>query len=249
MDGSKTFVLKIRRYTPATIPMVRLADYMQKFAQLLGEPTNVHFKKLTKGSAKLAAVVDFDATPKVNLRLREIRAGTAPAADLKIATDLNSMLANDNTSGEVIRLAPNEVMIPFLGANREKQPIYGPISQATTLDGVVVRVGGISEPAAVQIRTTDGMQTHCYVTHAMAKDLGKHLYGAEIRFFGDGRWTRNEDGVWELVRFSITRFEELDAASLTEVVGELRAMEGRDWAGIDPWKELHDLRGTKGGKK
>ncbi len=229
--------------------MVRLAEYMQKFAQLLGEPKSVHFKKVTKSSTNLAAVVDFDATPKVSLRLREIRTGTAAAADLKIAEEIDQMFANDNTSGEVIREAPNEVMIPFPGANREKQPVFGPISQATTLDGIVIRVGGKSEPVAVQIETSEGIQNYCYVTRDMAKDLGKHLYGAELRFSGDGRWMRNEAGVWELVRFSISRFEELEAASLTEVVGELRAIKGRNWAGADPWKELRDLRGAKVGKK
>lgn len=249
MDGSKTFVLKIRKYTPETIPMARLAVYMEKFAQLLGETKNVHFKRLTKSSVNLAAVVDFDATPKVNLRLREIRAGTADAADLKIAADLDVLLANDNTSGEVIRLAPNEVMIPFPGANKEKQPVYGPVSQSTTFDGVVIRVGGKSEPVAVQIETAEGIQNYCYVTRDMAKELGKHLYGAELRFFGDGRWIRNEDGKWELTRFSISRFEELDAASLGEVIAELRTLEGRDWSGIDPWEELREMRGEKADKK
>jgi hypothetical protein len=229
--------------------MARLAEYMQKFAQLLGETRSVHFKAITKGSANLAAVVDFDATPKVNLRLREIRAGTAAEADLKTADEIDRMFVNDNTSGEVIRLKPNEVMLPFLGAKREKQLTYGPISQTTTLDGVVIRVGGKSEPVAVQIETNEGIQNYCYVTRDMAKELGKHLYGAELRFFGDGRWMRNGEGVWELARFSISRFEELDAASLGEVVAELRTMEGRDWTGVDPWKELREMRGPRGSKK
>lgn len=245
MDGAKTFKLKIEKYTPETIPMARLAEYMQKFAQLLGETPYVHFQKLTKSSANLHARVAFDATPKVNHRLREIRRGTAPEADLKVAQDLDRMYANDNTSGALIRLAPNEVMIPFLGAKKERQMVYGPITQATTLDGVVIRVGGKGEQATLQIETDGGIQTNCSVTREMAKELGKRLYDPVLRFSGDGRWIRNESGEWELTRFNVSRFEELNDASLGEVVAELRTMEGRDWTGVDPWGELRELRGGK----
>jgi len=245
VKDTKTFQFKIEKYTPETLPMARLAEYMHQFALLLGETKSVHFDKLTKSSAKLHANVEFDATPKVNHRLREIRAGRAPEADLKIAVELDRMLANDNTSGVVIRF-PNEVMLPLLGANREKPTVYGPISQATTLDGTVIRVGGKSEPVALQIETSDGVQNYCYVTRELAKDLGKHLYGEELRFSGDGRWIRTEEGKWELVRFSIARFEVLDNASLGEVISDLRAIKGRDWADVDPWEELQDLRGNKG---
>ena len=34
---------KIDAYTPQTMPLVRLAEYMAELAQLLGEPTAVHF--------------------------------------------------------------------------------------------------------------------------------------------------------------------------------------------------------------
>lgn len=249
MDGAKTFKLKIDRYTPETIPMVRLAEYMQKFAQLLGETKNVHFQKITRSSTNLVARVDFEATPKVNLRLREIRAGTAPEVDLRVAQEVDRMFANDNTSGALIRLAPNEVMIPFLGAKKERQMVYGPITQATTLDGVVIRVGGKGEQATLQIETDGGIQTNCSVTREMAKELGKRLYDPVLRFSGDGRWIRNESGEWELTRFNVSHFEELDNASLGEVVAELRTMDGRDWTDVDPWQELREMRGTKGGKK
>jgi hypothetical protein len=50
MAGSSEYRLKIDVYTPATIPMARLAEYMQEFAVLLGEAKSVHFVRLEEGS-------------------------------------------------------------------------------------------------------------------------------------------------------------------------------------------------------
>ena len=52
-------------YTPATIPMERLADYVAAFARLLGEVAAVHFDRIEHGSVCLTAKVDEPAQPKV----------------------------------------------------------------------------------------------------------------------------------------------------------------------------------------
>ena len=48
-------------FTPETLPMARLAEYLAKFSELLGNAENVHFSRLMKGSAKCKAFVDPEA--------------------------------------------------------------------------------------------------------------------------------------------------------------------------------------------
>jgi len=41
---------KIDAYTPDTMPMSRLAEYMRELSEMLGEPSAVHFERLEPGS-------------------------------------------------------------------------------------------------------------------------------------------------------------------------------------------------------
>ena len=76
-DGAE-YQFKIDAYTPETIPMARLSEYMGQLALLLGEPAAVHFRKLTRGSTVLNAKIDREAAPKVRDRVVRVRAADAP---------------------------------------------------------------------------------------------------------------------------------------------------------------------------
>ncbi|HET6719883.1 MAG TPA: hypothetical protein VFH22_09565, partial [Rhodocyclaceae bacterium] len=73
------FKLRITAYTPETIPMNRLAEYMLHFAALMGSETHVHFKGLKKGSTILCARVENEDVPKVGERLAKICLSDTPA--------------------------------------------------------------------------------------------------------------------------------------------------------------------------
>ena len=77
MGSEKEFRFKINAYTPKTIPMLRLAQYMADIASLLGEPTMVHFVKLEEGSTVLVQRVDAEADRHRASRLPR-RAAAAP---------------------------------------------------------------------------------------------------------------------------------------------------------------------------
>jgi hypothetical protein len=53
MTIPREYRFKITAYTPATIPMARLAEYMAELAVVLGEEEHVHFVRLQKGSTVL----------------------------------------------------------------------------------------------------------------------------------------------------------------------------------------------------
>lgn len=246
MDDSKTFLLRIKAYTPETIPLDRLAEYMKQFALLLGEQKSVHFSGLTHSSTNVLARVEHEALPVVNMRVRQVQTGIGPAEAMRAFSALDELLANDNASGAVVRLNPEEEeMLTLPGATRAVPPVFSGITQPTTLDGIVIRVGGTREEIPVHIQTRDGIESHCFATRPLAKEFGKHLFGSDLRFYGDGKWQRDERGRWLLQKFTITRYEEIDSTTHKEAIAELRAIKTRKWDKEGPWRDLDELRGDE----
>ena len=78
MTDDKKLIFYIDAYSPETIPMAKLAEYMADFAALLGKEQGVHFDHLESGSTTIVSRVEYEDLPKVTTRLNDIRQGTAP---------------------------------------------------------------------------------------------------------------------------------------------------------------------------
>jgi hypothetical protein len=233
-------------FTPATLPMKRLAEYVAAFAKLLGEEANVHFGRVENGSAVLIATIDLPARPKVADRVHGLRNGTASRDVLKTFNDLDEMLREDNATGALIGDV-DEVVVPFPGRNRPVPLIFGPFKQEGTLDGQVYRIGGKDETKHVHIR--DGVLefSELVTTEAIALRLRHHLFGGTLRFHGQGTWFRCGDGTWQLKGFRISDFEELDDQPLSEVIAKLRKVKGNRWNEVpDPVSALLAERNGEG---
>jgi len=249
MSDAKRLILDIDAYSPESIPMAKLADYMADFAALLGRDNAVHFTGLEKGSTRIAARVAFEDVPKVTTRLNDIRRGNPSKESAKIFEQLDARLANDNAVGKI--LADNEDgtvadLLTFPGRNRPKDQAHGPFTQDGHLDGMLISVGGKDETISIRLQNGNTTYSNCETNRALARDMGKHLF-EPIRIHGSGRWTREADSTWTLVRFRVHRFEVLETASLRDTVAALRAVGGSGWKDIDdPLTELGDLRRDAG---
>lgn len=226
-------------YTPATIPMERLAEYMAALARLLGERPHVHFDGVEPGSVRLKARVDQAAQPKVRERVRAVRSGDAPKDALQAYANLDDMLRKDNAVGTLCG-DDGAIVIPFPGRTRDEPLVFGPFRQDCTLDGQIFRIGGKDDTKHVHIRDGAVEFTDLVASEAVALRLRHHLFGAMLRFHGEGSWVRKADGAWELRSFRIADFEELDDRPLEEVVASLRRVKGSAWReAVDPIQELH----------
>ncbi|MEJ5367883.1 MAG: hypothetical protein WHT08_06160 [Bryobacteraceae bacterium] len=213
------YTLYLDAFTPSTIPMARLSEYMAAFAALLGYKEHVHFERLAEGSTAIMCTVDPVAQAKVSRRIERARFGTAPKEALDALKEIDDKLAADNATGS-IRCA-GEVVIRFPGRSRPLETSLGPIVQSGTLDGEVIQIGGRDETINIHIRS-GGEIFRCESDKPMARRLAQFIFGPRVRLRGEGTWSRDSLGRWKLHRFVIEGFERLDETPLRDVFEKLR---------------------------
>jgi hypothetical protein len=240
MTAPQEYRYIIDAFTPDTLPMARLAEYMRELAVLLGEPERVHFDRLVHGSAVLISKIDQPAVTKVSQRLQGLRDGSAPEEVRRAFRQLDTMLAADNAVGRLESQGSAEIL-EFPGRTRPKPRIFGPFNQEGTLDGTLVRIGGRTKD--IHALLDDGLRVYpCTVTKEQARKLAAHLFDV-VRVTGRGRWTREGDEKWRLHGFKVYSFEVLNERPLSAVVAELRGVPGNGWKDVaDPYGELARLR-------
>lgn len=140
MAKDKQHRFRIDVFTPETLPMERLAEYMLQFAKLLGEPEKVHFVDVEVGSAVLLARIEEVAAAKVARRLSDAARGQGVPDALKALQALDDLLAHDNAVGQLLDDSGAEI-IAFQGRNRPKPLEYGPFREDGVLEGVIIKIG------------------------------------------------------------------------------------------------------------
>ncbi len=237
---SVEFRLTIGAFTPSTIPMHRLAEYMADFAVLLGNEQSVHPGGLEEGSTILVAKVEWEAEPKVRERLYAVRSRSANDHAMQAAARLDDRLAQDNAKGVIADPAGAKV-IEFPGRDRFQMPAFGPIQQAGSFQGIPIKIGGENDPVPVHLE--DGKVK--YIVHArrsLAKEIAKHLFTGVVRVEGEGSWIRTAGGVWEMKSFLAQSLRVIEDADIRKNIGELRSI-GSGWKQAkDPLKQLERLR-------
>jgi hypothetical protein len=241
MSGEEDYELYIDAFTPETIPMARLADYMASFAELLGHREHVHFGKLKAGSLSVAARVDEVAQRKVGKRIEEVRYGGGPQPARKAIQDLDDKLAEDNALGRIVR--GKTKLIEFPGRTRHAEEKLGPVEEAGTLDGEVIQIGGRDETINVHLRAGEQYLPPCVTSKEVARRLAHHMFGGLVRVRGKGTWARSESGTWALRRFEIVDFETLDETPLPKLFEGLRLrLTPPEGGRMNPVDLMHQLR-------
>jgi len=236
----REYRFQIDAFTPHTIPMSRLAEYLKNLATIFGNEKNVHLSKIEGGSTVPVVLVDWEAEPKVRERLRAVKHKEAPTEALDAAKDIDRRLAEDNAKAALIDPVGAKVF-DFPGRERATKLEFGPISQPGSFQGVPIRVGGENDPVPVHLE--DGQQKYIvWVRRTLAKEIAQHLFTSVIRVEGSGRWMRHADGEWEMLSFNVTGFHLLGDAEIRRSITELRALPA-DWKKLDdPLAALERIR-------
>lgn len=232
---------RIDSFTPETLPMSRLAEYLAELAQLFGSDERVHFRKIQKGSAVLVSQVETVAVPKVRERLSRVDAASAADEVAEPFRRLDRMLAADNAVGKLRRGTATILSFPGRTAPRQR---VGPVTQSTTVQGQLVRIGGRDKTAHGLIEDAGtGRAWKIVTTREQARGLAQVIYGQPLRVTGSGRWYREDDGRWQLEELRVQSWEALDDVTLAQAVESLRSISGAGWdESPDPLALLQKIR-------
>lgn len=225
MNIEETVLLSIDIFTPQTLPMSRLADYLKPFSTMLGSEANVHFDKVGDGSAALQARIDQPAAPKVYDRVHAVASGTGPKSAMRAFTEIDDLLAKDNAVGYVA-LGKQKVIL-FPGRLRAALETIGPVKRNTSVDGQIYSIGGKDETINIHLQNGEE-EIRCVVSVALARELGPYLRGQKVRLFGSGVYLR-VDGIWQRKSFTATDFVLLDESSLIKTLTSIREV----FAGVE----------------
>jgi len=245
---SKNYTLYIKAYTPETIPMTRLAQYMQNLAAMLGHDAAVHFHTLKSGSTQLVAKVDHEGAPKVAAHIAQVKRGEGTPEANKAQAEIDRLLAEDNATGFIYEDNDESAeIITFPGVTRPTPTTYGPFNQEGTLDGILISVSGADQTVHLQLQNGDIKYTGIETNRDTARRLAKHMY-EPVRIFGTGRWLRDQEGNWILKKFRVDNYSVLAADDLKDAVDQMREIEGSEWKSMeDPIGALKSLRDKSSG--
>ncbi len=239
MSDSEQFEFWIEAYSPETIAMKRLGEYMTQLGKLLGQEDRVHFDKLKGGSTTIAYKVEREAVPKINQRVNDIKRSEA-ANDVKYAHDtLNAMLYSDGAVAEIRQVVSGKPAAILRLAGREipKPEKVGPFSEPASFKGELVRLEGADETKHAGIKDAQGRVWSGDMPIDLAVQMRELLF--ELVFVeGTARWIRHEDGTWELKSFHIHSCKALPKGTLEDDIKALRGIAG------NKWKEMTDPIGA-----
>jgi hypothetical protein len=121
------------------------------------------------------------------------------------------------------------------------------ITQAGSVDGVIIKIGGNEETIPVLLRDQEGKLANCYIRgHANAKNLARHYLGQPLRVHGTGTWLRMPQGKWELESLLIQSWEELDSTPANDIFHQLGQIEDNGWRSMEqPLLKWRKMRGLK----
>jgi len=240
---SKRYTLYVEAYTPETMPMARLAQYMQNLAAMLGHDAAVHFETLKPGSTQIVSRIDHEDVPKVATDLAQLKRGEGTPEAKKAQAAIDQLLAEDNATGFVYEDDDeNAKIIAFPGVTRPKPTTFGPFNEEGSLDGVLISVSGADQTVHLQLQNGDIRYTGIETNRETARRLAKHMY-EPVRVFGTGRWLRDQEGTWLLKRFKVESYKVLRSDDLKEAIDQMRAIEGSEWKDMDdPIGALKALR-------
>jgi hypothetical protein len=235
----KKLIFKINEPKPNEISMTRLLDYLTELATMLGNRNDVHFLKVEEGSTEAFVEVEEKVLPEVEKRVQDITAGNGTTEGRQALKSFLSFLAADGYTAGLLNEERNTITEFF--PPTEENRAYGPFKQVGTLDGILLKVGGKDSSIPVQV-LVDGKTEFCTTDIETARKMG-HLLQKPIRVYGDAIWIRTQTGKWELDDFYIVKFEELDSASLLDVVARLRAIPDNDLNSLeDPLEDMRRIR-------
>jgi len=224
MADGQEYRFHIGAYSPKTMPLGRLTEYLQELLTLLGNSDRLHLTGVHEGSTQPVIYVEQPYVKEVNKIAENIKSGAASARKMNAYRNINKMLAEDEGKADLSESENGAVIIPFPGTQPDTLILSG-MKESGVVEGKLMRVGGIQDKIPLILTGTDDKQiAGCYTDRARAKQLAHHLFDT-VRLVGEGTWQREETGIWQMSEFKVDNFEVIEPSSFTEDFIKLRAID------------------------
>lgn len=220
MEEFEELAFVVPAYTPETMPLDRLLEYLQQVADVLGAPKEMHLIRIEASSTKPILRMNVGTANEVRQRAEAVRLGRGTEKQRAANSRLKKMLQKDRAgiasvndrSGTVIQFFPEEDM----------DEIIASVRQPTSFDGILLRIGGANENSTIQMQDFSGdVMSGFLASRSVAKEMGRYLF-EPLRVAGPATWERNRAGNWKLTRMFVQHFEKLEDHSIESVLGQLR---------------------------
>ncbi|NRF68668.1 hypothetical protein HLB44_16875 [Aquincola sp. S2] len=243
------FALRIRGVSLSTLQLGRLAEYLGRFADLLGDDGRPVFAGVVKGSVVLR-VKERNTRLVSTTRQRLRKAANDDEAPGRSAYErLTSLLRSDGARGAVVDEKNDEVIVfPSLPQPSISAEVV--VADVADIDGVVVAVEGVDDTAHIRLLdpSTKAITSVQVRDMALARQAAACFRGAALRIRVHGTWKRTPEGNWVPNSLYADAIEQLDQRSAVEVFGDLGAIRHTGWANMskeDASKLLDDIRGRE----
>jgi hypothetical protein len=229
-------------FTPTTLPMARLAEYLVDLAVLLGHKESVHLIEIQDGSAAPLVLYDALEEGRIFSRVRGAVDGTGHPDAIEAFQRIDRRLKRDDGSARLIN--GKAELADFPGVNQPQSDTYPKIRERGTITGRLRRVGGKGDTIPIWIERADAKMFYCEANEFLSKQLSE-FYLQIIRVHGLGTYERDENDKWVQTKFTIQGYDPTPLAeeSIIATFDKLRAIEGNEWNEVtDPLAELSRIR-------
>lgn len=224
MTDLERFKFTVPGYSPETMPLDRLMEYLRELGVVLGNPGDLHLVGVEKGSTRPVLAMRHDVAVKARHHAREVAEGGGSARRREAYHSIRRMVAQDGGKPAVLKAPRGAIILKFLSVDIGLDQVINALRQPTSIEGTLVRIGGIGENAQLLIQDMDGrVIAGCTASRTVAQAMA-HLIYHPIRVSGIGSWHRTEEGKWEVARLHVQTFEPLDEAELEDVVAKLQGL-------------------------
>jgi hypothetical protein len=223
MADLERFEFTVPGYTPETMPLDRLIEYLEQLSVVLGEASELHLVGIEKSSVRPVLVMRHDVATRARARASEVRQGGGSARRRGAFDRIRHMVSEDGGAPASLK-APEGQILEFSKVDIGADQIVHAVRQPTTVQGELIRVGGRQENAQLLIQELSGnVIAGCTAPRSIASAMAPLLY-KPVSVSGVGRWHRSNVGKWEIESLHVQSFEELDADDHESTVAKLQAV-------------------------
>jgi hypothetical protein len=213
-------------YTPETMPLDRLIEYLQQMSIVLGDPKNLHLVAIRKSSVAPVLHAPKAIALEARDRAQRVQRGDGTRRQVDAYNRIRRMVRRDAVGekygGLPALLRTTDRVILEIPAAPDDSGVIEGLRQPTTIDGHLIKVGGAGDTATLQLQDLGGRILSGFTaSRLLTKELAPLIY-EPVRLIGIGQWCRNADGVWQLERMLVQNYELLEDEDATITLERLR---------------------------